>query len=123
LEWEQVHNYYYGTSRILVNQWMAQGKVVLLDIDVNGALSIQRKFNNSTVSIFLEPPSKNELIKRLKNRKTESRQEIAKRLERLPIELEKKKYFDFVIQNNNLENTVKETLNIIKTKINRGGNS
>mgnify|MGYP006297976899 CR=1 FL=1 len=123
LEWEQVHNYYYGTSRVLINQWMAQGKVVLLDIDVNGALSIRQKFNNRTVSIFLEPPSKSELIKRLKNRKTESRQEIAKRLERLPIELEKKKYFDFVIQNNNLENTVKETLNIIKTKINRGGNS
>lgn len=123
LEWEHVHDYYYGTSRVLINQWMAQGKVVLLDIDVNGALSIRQKFNNHTISIFLEPPSQSELIKRLKNRKTESREEIAKRLERVPLELEKKKYFDFVILNKNIENTIQETLNIIQTLINRGGNS
>ncbi len=123
LEWEQVHHYYYGTSRVLVEQWLSWGNVVLLDIDVNGALTIQQKFNNRAISIFLEPPSVNELINRLKKRKTESREEIAKRLERVPLELEKKKYFDFIIKNNNLDNTVKKTLNIIRTKINRGGNS
>ncbi|MBD3287750.1 guanylate kinase [candidate division KSB1 bacterium] len=123
LEWEQVHGYYYGTSRELVEQWLDQGKIVLLDIDVNGGLKIRQKFPHRSISIFLQPPSVNELIERLKKRKTESQQEIDKRLERVPLELARKKYFDFVITNKDIKTTVNETLDIIQKTIKRGGNS
>jgi guanylate kinase len=115
LEWEQVHGYCYGTPKSYVEQAIAAGKFVLLDIDVNGALQIAHKFPQNTLTIFVVPPSLDELIQRLRNRKTDSENEINKRLERIPVEMEQSKRFDYVVINEKLENTVEEIVKIIKT--------
>ncbi|HEX9973797.1 MAG TPA: guanylate kinase [bacterium] len=115
LEWEQVHGYCYGTPKSYVEQAIAAGKFVLLDIDVNGALQIAHKFPQNTLTIFVAPPSLDELIQRLRNRKTDSENEINKRLERIPVEMEQSKRFDYVVINEKLENTVAEIVKIIKT--------
>jgi guanylate kinase len=115
LEWEQVHGYCYGTPKSYVEQAIAAGKFVLLDIDVNGALQIAHKFPQNTLTIFVAPPSLDELIQRLRNRKTDSENEINKRLERIPVEMEQSKRFDYVVINEKLENTVEEIVKIIKT--------
>jgi guanylate kinase len=114
LEWEQVHGYWYGTPKYYVEQAIAAGKFVLLDIDVNGALQIAQKFPHNTLTIFVAPPSLDELIQRLRNRKTESDNEIDRRLKRIPLEMEQSKRFDYVVINEKLENTVAEIVKIVQ---------
>lgn len=113
IEWEKVHQFYYGTPKQRIEQWLTEGKIVLLDIDVNGAVKIKMKYPQQAVSIFIQPPSVKHLIKRLKNRKTDSAEEINKRLQRLPLELEKKDQFDYIVINNKLQDTVKQVMKII----------
>ncbi|HDP98565.1 MAG TPA: guanylate kinase [bacterium] len=117
LEWERVHGYYYGTDLSSIQVWLQQGKVVLLDLDVKGALQVANILKDQTVTIFIAPPSLDTLIKRLKNRKTDSNEEIEKRLERIPMEMEKSKKFDAVIVNENLDKTVDQVLKIIENHI------
>ncbi len=114
IEWEPVHDYFYGTPRFPIDGWLKQDKIVLLDIDVHGALRVKEKYGQSAVSIFIEPPSMGELIKRLNNRRTDSSTEIRRRLQRVPLEMEKKTQFDYVLVNERLENTVLKVLEIIK---------
>jgi len=113
LEWEEVHGYYYGTDLEFINRSLKSGKNVLLDLDVNGSLNVAKKFDGKVITIFLTPPSMDELINRLKNRKTDSKEEIEKRLTRIPKEMEKSKQFDYIVQNDNLETTVNKVLDII----------
>ena len=121
LEWEQVHQYYYGTPKEKIEQWLNEDKIVLLDIDVNGGAQIKQNYPDNTISIFIEPPSLEELIARLKNRKTDSKEEINKRLRRVPLEMEKKKLFDYIVVNDKLEDTIKQMVNIIKKYKYNGG--
>ncbi len=107
LEYEQVHGHYYGTLKEHVDNHIKNNKVVLFDIDVNGALSIKRHYPEA-ILIFLKPPSEEELIKRLKQRRTETEESINRRLKRLPYEYEQAKKFDHVIVNDDLQNTIKE---------------
>lgn len=113
IEWEQVHQYYYGTPTKKIKRWLAEDKTILLDVDVNGGLQIKQKYSENAISIFIEPPSMEELITRLTKRKTDSMEEINKRLKRVPLELNKKSQFDYVIVNDNLENTVEQVIQII----------
>ena len=113
IEWEKVHQYYYGTPKKRIEQWLDERKIVLLDLDVNGGLRIKQKYPENVIAIFIEPPSMIELIERLKNRKTESIEEINKRLQRIPLELKKKNQFDYVIVNENLKKTVEQVIKII----------
>jgi guanylate kinase len=112
LEYENVHGYYYGTLRAEVENLLNGGFSVLFDIDVNGALSIKKKFPWA-ILIFIRPPSLEELKKRLRNRKTDDKEEISKRLARLPEEYAKAKYFDYDIVNDSLEETIEKIYQII----------
>lgn len=114
LEWEPVHDYYYGTPKLYIEKSIDQGKLVLLDIDVNGALRVAENYRENTITIFIAPPSMDELIQRLKNRKTDSDPEINRRLERIPLEMEKSKLFDYVVVNQDLKNTVVKVMRIIR---------
>lgn len=114
LEWELVHGYYYGTPKSYVEHAIDAGKFVLLDIDVNGALKIVQKFPENALTIFVAPPSIDELIQRLRNRKTDSEQEISKRLERIPLEMEQSKQFNYIVINEKFEDTVEKIVAIIK---------
>lgn len=117
LEWEHVHQYYYGTPKKSIERCLKEGKIILLDIDVKGGLKIKEKYPNQTISIFFEPPSMEDLVKRLKGRKTETQDEINKRLTRVPFEMQKKKFFDYIIVNDKIDGTVDKVIKIIKKNI------
>ncbi len=121
IEWEQVHQYYYGTPKKQIKNWINQNKIVLLDVDVNGGEQIKKKFSENAISVFIKPPSLNVLISRLKKRKTDSEEDIQKRLERVPMEMEKMNLFDYVIINDDLKDTTKQLIKIIFNNINSGG--
>lgn len=105
LEYEMVHGDYYGTLRKTVENYLNNNKIVLFDIDVNGALSIKNAYPE-TLLIFIKAPNEDELIRRLKGRNSEETVKIKKRLERMPFEYEQAKKFDYVIINHNFYETV-----------------
>ena len=113
IEWEEIYGNYYGTLKGEVDAALSKGRSMLFDVDVNGALSIKTKYPNDTVLIFIEPPSVETLKERLLNRKTEDPETIKKRLDRVPMELEKGKQFDFHVVNDRLPRSTNEVDGII----------
>jgi guanylate kinase len=118
VEWEKFYDYYYGTFKSFVNDNIAKGKSVLIEIDVKGALSIKRIYPDSHL-IYIMPPSYEELVKRLRNRKTETEEDFRKRIDRAKMELSHKDQFDYIINNENLNNAIEETKVLIKNIINK----
>ncbi len=114
LEWAQFAGNYYGTPLNKVNEKINEGFDVLLEIEVEGAKQIKEKFPES-LSIFLLPPSKEELEKRIRNRGTEKEEAINRRLIRSNYEIASSNIFDFVLTNHNVDETVKEIFKIIKS--------
>ena len=88
-----------------MEDYLQKKKIVVFDIDVNGALSIKEKYPE-TLLIFIKAPTEDELIRRLKGRNSEETVIIKKRLERLPFEYDQSKKFDYVIINHNFYETV-----------------
>lgn len=118
IEWEKFYDYYYGTLKSFVDKQLEQNKSVLLEVDVKGAVRIKKKYSNS-VLIFIAPPSKEVLKQRLINRKTETAEDLQKRIERAEMELEYKDKFDYVVINENLDKAIEEVKKIIKKEINK----
>ncbi|MDC3137518.1 guanylate kinase [Prochlorococcus sp. AH-716-I19] len=114
LEWAQFAGNYYGTLLSTVNEKIEKGFIVLLEIEVEGAKQIKEKFPES-LSIFLLPPSKEELEKRIRNRGTEKEEAIDRRLSRANYEIASSNQFDFVLTNHDVDETVKEVFKIIKS--------
>ena len=112
-EWERFYDYYYGTPKSFIDKNIQAHKPVLLELDVNGALSIKRNYPNAHL-IYIVPPSKQELIKRLTARNTESEEDLRKRIERAKMELSLKDEFDYLIPNEDLEKAVQEAKILIK---------
>jgi Guanylate kinase len=90
---------------------------MLFDIDVLGALSIKKHFKENSVLIFVKPPSKEEIMTRLINRKTETKQQIERRLSRFDIEMAKINEFDYIVLNDDLESAVNKVQEIINKTI------
>lgn len=104
LEWEEVYrDNFYGTLKTEVERIWAMGKNVIFDIDVSGGLRIKRKFPEETLSIFVKPPSIDELKIRLKNRKTETEDKINMRVAKASAELATAPLFDVIVVNDDLE--------------------
>jgi len=97
-EWAEVHNHLYGTSRAAIEERMASGQDVVLEIDWQGALQIKRLFPNA-VLIFILPPSWEELLQRLHRRGEDHPEVIEQRMVNAAIEVAQAKHFDFVIIN------------------------
>ena len=114
LEWAQFAGNYYGTPLSTVNEKIEKGFIVLLEIEVEGAKQIKEKFPEA-LSIFLLPPSKAELEKRIRNRGTEKEEAIDRRLSRADYEIASSDKFDFVLTNHDVDETVKEVFKIIKS--------
>ncbi|MBC8345912.1 MAG: guanylate kinase [Candidatus Marinimicrobia bacterium] len=115
VEWEQIHgDFYYGTLKSTLETAIMGQEYLLLELDVKGAISIQTLYPNKTISIFVEPPSLDDLRTRLVNRGTDSEKRIAKRLERLSTELEYKSNFTYQIINDNVDHAVDEIMNILQ---------
>ena len=113
VEWAKVHGYYYGTLRSQVDRYLSKGRKVLLDIDVQGGLSL-KKTRPQTVLIFLLPPSMKVLEKRLQERGTDTEEIMSKRLNIARKELEMADRYDFHVINDKLEDTVEEIQAIIQ---------
>jgi guanylate kinase len=115
LEWAKVHGYYYGSGASWTRENLDSGKDVLFDIDVQGGLQIKKAYPE-TVTIFITPPSFEELEKRLLGRGTESRQVIEKRLRaaRDEILVGIKKY-DYVINNEKIDRALFDLTAIIRS--------
>ena len=118
VEWEKFYDYYYGTFKKFINDNIEEGKSVLIEIDVKGALSIKRIYPDSHL-IYIMPPSYEELVKRLRNRKTETEEDFRKRIDRAKMELSHKDQFDYIINNENLNNAIEETTVLIKKIISK----
>jgi len=114
LEWAQFADNYYGTPLSSVNEKIKNGFIVLLEIEVEGARQIKNKFPNS-LSIFLLPPDKKELERRIRNRGTEKEEAIKKRLLRANYEISVSNQFDFALTNQNVDETAKKIIKLIKT--------
>ena len=115
LEYEEVHGEYYGTLKAVVDDLIEEGKVVLFDIDVNGAQAI-KKYYPEAILFFIMPPDLNTLKERLRLRKRESEAEIKKRLKRIDLEYKMADSFDHIIVNDSLETAVKQIESIIFAK-------
>lgn len=112
LEWAHVHGNYYGTSRSWVENQMAIDRDVLLEIDWQGAEQVVRKVDN-VVSIFILPPSMEELEKRLRGRGTDSEEVILKRMGAAQQEIEQARRFDYVILNDDFTQALLELKSIV----------
>ena len=114
LEYENVYgDTFYGTRRKDVNKALEKGKNAVLIIDVNGAKKI-KEMRPNTVSLFITPPSMQELERRLTSRGTETADKIQQRLARAEYELAQKDNFDIILQNDNISESVEEMAQIFK---------
>lgn len=114
VEWEEVYrDNFYGTLKTEVERIWKMGKNVIFDIDVAGGLRIKRKFPDEALSIFVKPPSIDELKIRLKKRKTESEDKINMRVAKASAELATAPLFDVIIKNYDLDVAKKEAYDIV----------
>ena len=116
-EYEDVHGQFYGTLKSYLDDSIIQGKPLLLELDVKGAISVKELYSKQTLSIFVKPPSKDVLRLRLENRGTDDKALIKKRLTRIHMELEYGKMFDVSFVNDDLEVAIKELKHIILTEL------
>jgi len=116
IEWSFHFDYYYGTSKFQIEQSIKRKTPLLLEVDVKGALEIQKLYPDQTISIFVEPPSLNDLKIRLEKRGSDSKEIIEKRLQRIEFELSHKSNFDFIVINDKLEVATNQILEIIKNQ-------
>ena len=116
LEWAEFVGNRYGTPRDKVEKMRDEGKNVLLEIDVNGTSQILSKLDpNDVVSVFIAPPSIEELGNRLRGRSTESEEVIQNRVAQAARELEESKKYRYVVINDKLEDAVEDFRKIIKS--------
>ncbi|MGK9368741.1 guanylate kinase [Melioribacter sp. Ez-97] len=116
VEWEKFYDYYYGTLKKSVDDNLANGYNTVFEVDVKGALNIKKIFPDA-VLIFIVPPDIEALKKRLLNRKTETEEDLKKRIERAEMELGYKDKFDYVVENSDLQRAIEEVKKIINKEI------
>ncbi len=109
LEWEEVYpDHYYGTLKCEVERISESDHHVLFDLDVVGGLNIKKQYGDHALAIFIEPPSIQELEKRLKQRSTDSNEKIRMRLDKAKYEMSFAPEFDLVVTNDHLETAIQE---------------
>ena len=114
LEYEMVYEgVYYGTLKSELTRIWTLGKIPVLDIDVKGAIRVQKEIGANCLSIFIVPPSIEVLKERLENRKTESAESIQMRLDKAAYEISFSNQFNAIIQNNDLALACSETEKLI----------
>ena len=114
LEWQEVYKgNFYGTLKSQVKFLLDQGKNIIFDVDVVGGLNIKKHFGDRALSVFVSPPSPEELENRLRSRNTDSEETINKRMEKARWELGFAPRFDYILVNNDLETAKKEVLKVV----------
>jgi guanylate kinase len=113
LEWAEVHGNFYGTDGEPIHHCLALGEDVLLDIDVQGARQVRCSYPAAR-TIFILPPSLEELLVRLKGRGTESEEQVARRMRAAHSELAESPWYEFVVVNDRLEEAVADFMAILR---------
>ncbi len=122
LEWARVYGKYYGTPRKTVEEHLNKGEHVIMDVDIQGAAQIRQNIPEA-ILIFIFPPSREELKRRLIGRKSENEETIKKRLANLEEELASVFRYDYVVVNDHLENACRRVEAIIaaeEARVDRG---
>jgi guanylate kinase len=118
IEWEEVYtNNFYGTLKNEVERIWQMGKHVIFDIDVVGGLRIKNKFPDKTLAVFVQPPSIEEMERRLRNRKTDSEEKIKERVAKAEKELQFAADFDVILVNNDLDIAKKDAYKLVENFI------
>ena len=114
IEWEEVYeNNYYGTLKSEIERIWNDKKHVVFDVDVVGGLNLKKHFGNNALAIFIQSPSMDVLIERLRNRATESEASLNKRIDKAKHEMTYSSSFDSIIINDQL----KETIEVAEKKV------
>ena len=116
LEWATVFGNYYGTSREKVEKTLQDGNDVLFDIDWQGTQQLSDNKDFDLVTIFILPPSKTVLEKRLNNRAQDSKIEVIKRMSQASDEISHYMEYNYIVINNNLEDASNQVLSILKAE-------
>ena len=116
LEWATVFGNYYGTSREKVQKTLQEGNDVLFDIDWQGTQQLSDNKDFDLVTIFILPPSKTVLEKRLNNRAQDSKIEVIKRMSQASDEISHYMEYNYIVINNNLEESSNQVLSILKAE-------
>jgi guanylate kinase len=118
LETAEVHGHLYGTPARFVDDNIAAGKIVVLDVDVQGGASV-RKARPDAVTVFIYPPSMDALRQRLLRRGTDAPEVVERRLRNAPGELAQYRYYDYLVMNDDLEPAVRRLLGIVDAEFAR----
>jgi guanylate kinase len=114
IEWEMVYEgKYYGTLKSELERIWSMGKTPVLDIDVKGAIHVQQQYPDTSLSIFVEPPSVAALTNRLKGRGTETEASLKARVDKASYELTFKKHFNIAIVNDVLADACNQTEKVV----------
>ena len=123
VEWQNVHGFYYGTSVSNLENAIENDKIMLIEMDVKGSMSIKELYPDQTFSIFIMPPSISQLRERLRGRGTDSEKRINIRLKRFQEEMEFRERFDYVMINEDLDSAkieLQKTINKLKQGVTSG---
>jgi len=120
VEWAEVHGNFYGTSWEMIEESLAKGIDVILDIDVQGASQLREKIKDA-ISVFVAPPSMVELERRLRGRGTDSDEVIAVRLKNAAREMKEAVHYDHLIANDNLDEAVEMVTAVVLAARSRKG--
>ena len=115
VEYEEVYpNRFYGTLKAQIEKQLEAGQNVVLDVDVKGGINIKKQYGNQALSIFIQPPSVDELRKRLELRATDSPEAIRSRLAKAEYEMSFSSQFDVIVVNDDLDTAKMQALNILQ---------
>ena len=120
IEYAKYVDHYYGTPRKYVEETLESGKDVILEIEIQGAAKIKKRYPEALM-LFVAPPSARELCRRLTERGTESREDIDSRMRRAVEESEGIENYDYLVVNDDLDECVEETHNLIQREYNSIG--
>ncbi len=111
VEWEEVYaNNYYGTLKSEMKRIWDKEKHVIFDVDVQGGIKLKSIFGDKALSVFVQPPSIQELENRLRNRGTETEESIKRRVGKANEEIQSAEKFDYILVNNHLDKAKKEAV-------------
>jgi len=117
VEWAEVHGNYYGTNKTFLERQCAAGKVVVLDIDVQGVDSLRAAFGQRCLSVFILPPDMVVLEQRLRQRSTDAEEKILWRLAHAKVEMQRAMDFDYQVINDELGASFQRLCGILETEV------
>jgi guanylate kinase len=116
IEWQEVYpGSYYGTLKSEMDRIWEEGKTPIFDVDVLGGINLKKYFGKSALAVFIEPPSLQELERRLRHRGTESEENLQTRLNKVELELTYSDKFDQIIVNNEISTSSDKAIALIKS--------